>query len=225
MLRSEIERWKMEGNITEAQAKILLDQYKQKPGGVAPDFLVKTDTLAADVLKKMAVISDSGKLEEYIQKHWKSDKKTLLGLVEADGFDPSRYPGFDDWYTELKTDLAKDDVRKLLRIRVRLFAQDELAKILPSDFQEDNQLDAAVWVAYQKLGEDLAKTAELQFIAKKFPKGIERNNAPVVGKKGPPDTSEEDNGEDGETPKKAPEKKEPKKDEKKDDKPEKKEDF
>jgi C-terminal peptidase prc len=223
MIRSEIERWKMEGSITEAQAKILLEQYKQPPGGVVPDFAVKSDTLSADVLKKMAVIADSGKLEEYIQKHWAKDKDALLGLVGSDDFETSKYPGFDDWYGELKTDLAKDDVRKLLRVEVRKFAQDELAKILPSDFQEDNQLDGAVWVAYKKLGDDMAKVGELAFILKKFPTGIERNPDPIVGKKGPPDASDDEDEAEPAPPKKAPkDEKAPPKDEKK---PEKKEDF
>ncbi len=225
LVRSEIERWKQEGNISEAQAKILLDQYKQKPGGVVPDFDVKVDILAADVLKKMALIADAGKFDEYVQKHWRKNTKTFLELVESDGFDSSRYPGFDEWYTELKTDLSKDDVRKFLRVRVRMFAQDELAKILPSDFQEDNQLDAGVWVAYQKLGDDLAKVKGLEFIAKKFPKGLERNAAVAIGKKGPPSADEED-GEEPEAPKKDEKKKDDKKaPEKKEDKKEKKEDF
>jgi carboxyl-terminal processing protease len=222
LIRSEIERWKMEGNISDAQAKILLDQYKQKPGGVVPDFDVKIDVLSADVLKKMALIADAGKFDEYIQKHWKKDTKTFLELVESDAFDHARYPGFDEWYADLKTDLSKDDVRKFLRVRVRMFAQDELAKILPSDFQEDNQLDAAVWVAYQKLGEDVGKVKGLEFIAKKFPKGIERNASVAIGKKGPPTSADEEDDET-ETPEKKDEKKAP---EKKDDKkPEKKEDF
>lgn len=223
MIRSEIERWKMEGSISDAQAKILLDQYKQLPGGVVPDFAVKNDTLAPDVLKKMAVIADSGRLEDYIQKHWAKDKDTFLGLVESDGFDPNKYPDFDAFYSDLKTDLAKDDLRKLLRIEVRKFAQDELAKILPSDFQEDQQLDAGVWVAYQKLGDDITKAAGLEFIAKKFPKGIERNPEPIVGKKGPPDSSgDEDQGDETPNPpKKQP--KNPKPDKK--NKPDKKEDF
>lgn len=222
LIRNEIERWKMEGNISDAQAKILLDQYKQKPGGVIPDFPVKLDIIPQDVLKKVAATSDfADKLDSYIQQHWKKDTKALLGLVETDGFDCSKYPGFDDWFASLKTDLSKEDVRKFLRIKVRTFAQDELAKILPSDFQEDNQLDAAVWVCYQKLGDDLTKVPELQFISKKFPKGIERNEKVVSGRKGPPTEDEsDDDGAEAPTPKKE----QPKKDEKKD-APEKKKDF
>jgi carboxyl-terminal processing protease len=229
-LRSEIERWKMEGNITEAQAKILLDQYKQPPGGVVPDFAVKLETLSPDVQKKWAAIADAGgKLEEYIQKHWTKDwdSNPFKSLVAWDNFDSSKYPDFDAFYTELKTDLSKDDLRKLMRIEVRRFAQDELAKILPSDFQEDQQLDAGVWVAYQKLGADLKKESELQFISKKFPEGIARNPDPIAGKKGVPDSAEDESGEEGgssETPKKDDSKKGDKKNDKKKNEPKKDDD-
>ncbi|HZV01643.1 MAG TPA: S41 family peptidase [Planctomycetota bacterium] len=218
MIRAEIERWKQEGTISDGQAKVLLEQYKQPPGGVQPDYLVKNEVLATEVLKKMALLLDSGKIEEYIQKHFTKDKKTLLDLVAWDGFDSSKYPDFDAFYTDSKTELSKDDVRKLLRAEVRRFAQDELAKVLPSDFQEDIQLEAAVYLAFQKLGDDITKFGQLDFIGKRFPKGVEKNPQPIVGKKGPPDSTDEDGEE--QAPKD--EKKEPKKDDKK---PEKKEDF
>jgi carboxyl-terminal processing protease len=220
-IRMEIERWKQEGQISEAQAKILLDQYKLPPGGIVPDFSVETEHFTAAVQKQMADVLDSLKLEAYVQKEWPKNKDVLHELARWDNFDTSKYPDFDQLYTDLKTELSKEDVRKLLRMTIRRFTQDDLEKVLPSDFQEDQQLDAAVFLACQKTGTDPAAVGELQFIAKKFPKGIERNAQVASEKKGPPESGD-DEGDD-ETPA-PPKKPEPPKPEKKKDAPEKKDD-
>lgn len=185
-MRMEIGRWKQDGLLNDAQAQELMDQYEQAPGGVEPDYRVDALVLTPEKQKAFAMIFDLQLLEEYIQSKWASNKDAFHALAAHDGFDPSRYPGFDALWAKVqekldetsRANLDKNDVRLLLRNYVRRFAQDDLERVLTGDFQEDRQLQAAIMIMAEQLGQPLDQVAELSFIGKNFPDGVARTREP-----------------------------------------------
>ncbi len=185
-VRAEIGRWKQDGLINDAEAEELLKQYEQAPGGVEPDYRVDALVFTPEKQRAFATILDLQLLEEYIQANWASNKDAFHALAGHDGFDASRYPGFDALWTKIqeklddasRANLEKNDVRMLLRTYVRRFAQDDLQRVMTSDFQEDRQLQAALVIMAEQLGQPLDQVAELSFIKKNFPEGVSRTREP-----------------------------------------------
>jgi carboxyl-terminal processing protease len=185
-MRAEIDRWKQEGLINDAEAKDLMDQYQQPPGGIDPDYRVDTTTFTPEKQRAYATILDLQLLEDYIQQNWAANRDAFHALAVNDDFDPSRYPNFDALWTKIqdklddasKKNIDKNDVRMLLRSYVRRFTQDDLQKVLTSDYQEDHQLQAALVIMAERIGEPLDKIPELTFIKKEFPDGVARTREP-----------------------------------------------
>lgn len=181
-MRMEIERWKQEGMLNDAQAKELMEQYEQAPGGVEPDYRVDTVDLTAEKQRAYATILDLQLIEEYIQEHWNANKDAFKALSSSDGFEGTRYPAFEALWTKVqekldetsRTNIDKNDLRLLVRSYVRRFIQDELSKVLTSDFQEDRQLQAALVIMAERTGQGLDAVPELGFIKKSFPEGVAR---------------------------------------------------
>ncbi|MBX3467873.1 MAG: S41 family peptidase [Planctomycetes bacterium] len=181
-IRGEIERWKQDGKLNDAQAKELLEQYEQPPGGVEPDYRVDAQVLTPEKQRAYAMILDLQLIEEYIQAQWATSRDAFHGLVNHDGFDVARYPGFEALWTKVQEKLDeaarktfdKNDLRLLVRSYVRRFVQDDVERVLTSDFQEDRQLQAALMIMAEQVGQPLDKVPELSFIGKTYPDGVTR---------------------------------------------------
>ncbi len=181
-MQAEIGRWQQEGLLNESQAKELLAEYKEPPGGVEPDYKVEQPELTPAQQRAYGLILDLDLIQGYVRDHWAQHKDTFHQLARFDGFDPARYPGFDGLWTKIQESLdaaakeaiTKNDLRLLVRSFVRRFVQDDLARELTSDYQEDRQLQAALLLMAGKTGQDVAQLGELAFIADNFPEGVAR---------------------------------------------------
>ena len=67
---------------------------------------------------------------------------------------------------------------RLLRATVRRFTQDDFARELTSDFQEDRQLKAALLLMSERVGLKVEEIAQLKFLKETFPEGIARTRKP-----------------------------------------------
>ncbi len=118
-------------------------------GGILPDITTAyEESWSRDAFGKHQSASD---FYAYSLKQWPKNKKKLMGLAAFDNEDPSQYPGFDEWYDNLKVKIDKDSARRLLRQWIRLLAADERGRDWTSDLQEDNQLQRAIYEAGKKI--------------------------------------------------------------------------
>jgi len=135
-------------------------------GGVHPDTLVafrEPDLWKEQEFAKLLATSGDRRratvFHAYLDRHYDAHRDVFVQLAEGDGKDPSRYPGFDEFYDSLDTRLGKDDVRGYLRHYLRERVCDDRRKVFPGqglfivgDYQEDNQLQAAIRRLLELLG-------------------------------------------------------------------------
>jgi hypothetical protein len=112
-----------------------------------------------------------GVFKQYVKERLPKAPELFRQLAEGDGGDPSRYPGFDEFYASLETKLAKDDVRRWLRYEVRDGVSDLRGAIYPGmralgDPQEDAQLQEATRTLLKQLGKDIREIAAYQGVFK-----------------------------------------------------------
>ncbi|RMG14253.1 MAG: PDZ domain-containing protein, partial [Planctomycetota bacterium] len=132
-MRREIERWRQDGLINDAQADELEKRYRPQPGGVEPDYRVEQPELDRAKQRAYALLIEHDLLNQYIKTHWRAHKDTFHELAAWDGFEPSAYPDFDALWAEAQETLdekgkevfTRNDLRLLLRATVRRFAQDD----------------------------------------------------------------------------------------------------
>jgi carboxyl-terminal processing protease len=136
--------------------------------GVQPDFEVELrDVSIKDAWKNAEVFElfRQGKFSDFADELVKTDPDLALELADGDAGSTERYPGFDEFYAGLDTNLAKDDVRRWVRYMLRDAVADLRGKAYPGgravgDFQEDQQLQTALLKLFEKRGKDLREVAE-----------------------------------------------------------------
>ena len=142
--------------------------------GVKPDIeLELLENKPEDAWKNSAVFAllKQGVFREYVRKHIQENEALFRELAEGDGGDPQRYPGFDEFYAGLDTQLTKDDVRRWLRYEVRDQISDLRGAVYPGnralgDAQEDAQLQEAIRVLMKERGDDIRDVAALKNVLK-----------------------------------------------------------
>ncbi len=139
-----------------------------KTGGIDPD--IKVEPAKRDFWKEaeFTTLLDSEKLDQYIKDRWSVAKDAFYKLAEDDGKDPAGYPEFDALFTSLTTHLTKDDVRELLRVRVRRFVQDDRKREFLSDVQGDDQLQRGILETCKQAQIDPESVPEFKPFAHKF---------------------------------------------------------
>ena len=123
--------------------------------------------------------------EDYMAEHYDDNRELFTELAEYDGRDTSRYPGFEEWYTSLDTNLSRENVRLILRLfHVRDRVEDERGAEFPLDLQEDIQLQRAVAEALTQIGLHYRDLAEYSFFPDEFPEIQPEEEGPggVTGK-------------------------------------------
>jgi carboxyl-terminal processing protease len=153
---------------------------KTGKGGIDPDVVVEMDNDPAWVIQEADKLLETQAVDRYVQELWRDHKEVLEELAVFDGFDASKYPGFDEWAKTLNTKLDREHLRKLVRAGVRRLVQDDRAKEFAYDLEEDTQLQRAIYEDLVKLGDDMGRYKEYAFFAQKFAK------APDVPAKAPP---------------------------------------
>jgi C-terminal peptidase prc len=143
-----------------------IDGKKYIKGGIHPDVLV--DLREPDLWKEheFAKILDKSKdkrrgtvFHEYLDTYYEANRDRMIQLAEGDGHDVTKYPEFDKFFESLDTKLSKEDVRLYLRFYLRERVCDDRHKTFPGqglfifgDYQEDNQLQAALRAVLEKMG-------------------------------------------------------------------------
>jgi carboxyl-terminal processing protease len=114
-------------------------------GGIRPDIGIKPRMGPVFDERELARLYEKKVFEDYMEKHYDSNRDRFRSLAEFDGGDTSRYPGFEEWYESLETDISRELLRFVLRTHyVRNRAEDERGAEFPHDLQEDIQLQRAI---------------------------------------------------------------------------------
>jgi C-terminal peptidase prc len=133
--------------------------------GIIPDTEIELREVSAKDAWKNAEIFEifgTGKLQDFARAGVKSNPDQFLRLADGDGGDHTRYPGFEELYESLDTNLSRDDVRRWVRYLVRDEVADLRGKAYPGgravgDIQEDAQLQEAIRQLLAQRGEDIRK--------------------------------------------------------------------
>ncbi|MDP6423912.1 MAG: S41 family peptidase [Planctomycetota bacterium] len=173
--------------ITDENGKVKNPDY-----GVLPDYELKARQFKNNELWKQAALSElwtEQKFHSYVDEHMPKNKKKFLELATGDAGSTAAYPGFDEFYESLGTQLSKDDVRRWIRVVIRERSADSRGKAWPGlrllgDFQEDVQLQGAIAIALRKLGEEIADVPAYKAVLKLPAEFGKKKNKKRTAKKG-----------------------------------------
>jgi len=127
-------------------------------GGVEPEVVVEARKYDGWRLEEMIKLRDDNSPRDYVDRYWAENQALFGELAENDRKDPSRYPGFQEFYDSLDTPLPIDDVRQMVRFEIRRRVQDARGQEFPQgDFVEDLQLQEAIRQVLARLGETPAQ--------------------------------------------------------------------
>jgi len=172
----------------------IIDGKRYVKGGIHPDVLV--DLHEPDLWKEqefaklLAQSTDRRRatvFHAYLDEHYEKHRELFVELAEGDRHDWKRYPGFDAFYDSLKTRLAKEDVRFYLRHYLRERVCDDRKKAFPGqgawilgDYQEDNQLQAAIKAVLEKMGRKPADIPEYDSFGVKVASAADGTPPPAI---------------------------------------------
>jgi carboxyl-terminal processing protease len=142
---------------------------KVKRGGIEPDVVVPwptPDLGKAQEIERVTTVpkKTSGEtfgkedpFSNYVRESYAKNPELFQKLAVNDGKDWNQYPGFDEFYQSLKTSLDRNDIRKILRLRIRDRVAEERGKMFPGylymgDVDEDPQLREAIALLLKKNG-------------------------------------------------------------------------
>lgn len=146
-------------------------------GGVKPDETISAKEFEGWKNEEFMRIKDTKLVEDFVREVVEKDRDLAMTLATSDGYETSRYPGFDELYEKLKTPLSKDDVRRFVRIELRRKASDLRGREFLSDFQEDPQLQRAIFTAAKMISLELGAIAEYAAFASKVPQPEKEKDA------------------------------------------------
>ncbi len=132
-------------------------------GGVKPkpEHIVDFPLIERWRYEEREKVRKSPTLRGYVEENYAANRALFAELAVNDRKEPSRYPGFEDLYAKLDTPLERDDVRDLLRQAIRRRVQDDVGREFPfGDYVEDVQVQKAIQVALEKLGESVENVTE-----------------------------------------------------------------
>ncbi len=128
-------------------------------GGVEPDYLVDVAPLERWRYDELRRIDDD--VTNYVDDNWADNRELFSHLAVNDGKDFALYPNAETFYQSLSTTLSHDDVRRRVRAEVRRRVQDDRGAEFPrGDFVEDVQVQKAIQVVLDKLGESPSDVTE-----------------------------------------------------------------
>jgi carboxyl-terminal processing protease len=137
-------------------------------GGVDPDLVVNARRMDTWRYEELYKLQKARLARDYVDRleHENAERsewlrERMFEIAQNDRKDISLYPGFEEFYQSLTTPLSRDDVRELVRAEIRRRVQDARGQEFPpGDFVEDLQLQEAIKVALEKLGESPANYSD-----------------------------------------------------------------
>ncbi len=154
-------------------------------GGIDPDIRVDAEAPATWRLQAMSDLQSNDLIRSYVSTNLEALKE-IYDTPRAR--DPKSFPDFDELYKSLDTKLPEDDVRAVVRFRVRRRVEDEVGRDFAGDYVEDRQLQQAILSVLEARGDkasDLAEYAQLE-------KWIAATKASTEGEADEPDQQPED---------------------------------
>jgi len=137
------------------------DGHLTSEGGVKPDIVVDPEPVEGWRLQEQRRILPA--LKKHVDETYAANRELYSQLSVNDMKRPELYPGFDQLMRGLDTNLSRDDVRRVLRLQVRRRVQDDRGAEFPyGDFVEDVQLQKAIEVALDGLGQKATDVSEYQ---------------------------------------------------------------
>jgi carboxyl-terminal processing protease len=134
-----------------------------KEGGVKPDVVVDPPAFEAWRLQEQRRILPT--VRKHVDETYAANRELYGRLSVNDMKRADAYPGFDELLRSLETTLPPDDVRRVLRSQVRRRVQDDRGAEFPyGDFVEDVQLQKAIEVALESLGQKATDVSEYQLV-------------------------------------------------------------
>lgn len=133
------------------------EQRKVNRGGIAPDITVEWPILDLGREAETQRLLADEKVNNYVREQFQKNPELFKKLASADAKDWTQYPQFEELFTSLKTWLERNDVRRILRWKVRDRVAEERGKIFPGygfqgDVEEDPQLRQALAKLYEQNG-------------------------------------------------------------------------
>lgn len=120
-------------------------------GGIDPDIEEMAERIHEWEFLARERIHRDDEILKYANEHFEELKRLH---DDADGKDPSRYPGFEDLYEKWKTTASKNDLRSVLRLVTRRRLEDERGSDFACDYLEDRQLQRGIVKLLDDLGKD-----------------------------------------------------------------------
>jgi len=125
--------------------------------GIRPKIEVRDREIDDWTLRQIYKLRETHLVEDYVRKHWRSNKKLLMAHAQDDGNKTDAYPGFDLFLKKTATyRLNPQDLRREVRRMVRTFAQDDMSKEFAFDLEEDQVLQRGVYESLKQLEIDPA---------------------------------------------------------------------
>jgi len=132
-------------------------------GGVTPDVEVNNDLIEGWRVVEQRRIRDQ--VREFVDETYAANRDLYANLAVNDQKRTDLYPGFDQLLGRLETTLGPDDVRRVLRREVRRRVEDDRGAAFPAgDFVEDSQVQKAIEVALDALGEKPSDVKDFQLV-------------------------------------------------------------
>jgi len=137
--------------------------------GVEPDIVIEQpDFPPTAYFDAVQELLDAEVFLKYLDKYYPLHKKLFRSLAENDSADYNRYPGFNEWYKSLKTNVPKDIIRVYLRAALIKRVADDVGKEPVCNFVDDVQLQRAILEALKKRGSDISEYQDYEFFKDKF---------------------------------------------------------
>ena len=145
--------------------------------GIEPDIPLDVEEIPEWKTEELGKITDEV-LNEYVEEHFKKNEELFKRLAAGDDFNEKKYPGFDKFYKSLKTELDRQDVRRVLRNYIRRVISLEAGKPDSCDLQEDTELQRAIYEVLKKMGVNPASVNDFKDHAKRIEKEIAKEEKP-----------------------------------------------
>ncbi len=139
------------------------------PGGVMPDREIEFPEMEFVVARELNRLLTDDPFRPYAERIYDEDRELAMELAINDLRDIKRYPGWDEFYTDLDTELEPQEIRRWVRRLLRGVVSDARGKVFPGngfqgDYVEDPQLQEAIRAVLENGSltyEDVPEYAEL----------------------------------------------------------------